>query len=78
MKNRLWLLERGSVPPCYCPFEPPYTVVLGLSWLGMPPGQVVGEFSLDEAGDVQIRLYRHEEDVQADAEALPFAEPMNR
>lgn len=56
-KERLWLLERGSIPSCHCPYEPPDTVVLGLSWLGPPPGRVVGEFSLDEAGDVQITLY---------------------
>ena len=57
MKRRLWLLERDSSPPCHCPFEPPDTVVIGLNMIGVPPGQVVGEFSLDEKDGVQIRLY---------------------
>jgi len=47
--KRLWLRERDADPACWCPWELPATVVLGLNLItDLPPGDDVGEFWFDD------------------------------
>ena len=54
---KLWLRERDMLPACWCPWEPPATVVLGLNLItDLPPGDDVGEFWFDEEDAPNIQL----------------------
>lgn len=54
----LWLKEKHSLG-CYCPFEPPDTVITGMNFIGdKPPGKLVGEFEISQDGQLKIELYQ--------------------
>ncbi len=52
-----WVKNQRS--DVYCPFEPPDTVIIGMNYKTSrkPPGEVVGEFWLDEDRNVHVKLY---------------------
>jgi len=64
MLEKYWLKERGSDsgggPACFCPYEPPRTVVVGMSYISDAPprGECVGEFFYQEDDNsIGIELY---------------------
>ncbi|MHA2064084.1 MAG: hypothetical protein ACXAEN_17860 [Candidatus Thorarchaeota archaeon] len=51
-----WVKDRRS--GVYCPFKPPNTVLVGMNYKAKkPPGEVVGEFWLDEDHNIHVKLY---------------------
>ncbi len=50
-----WVRERNT--DCYCPIEDDnHTVVLGMNFIGDPPGEVVGEFWFDAEGGLHVEV----------------------
>lgn len=57
--NETWLKERNSECPIpvYCPVDlKTGSIMIGLTYLGEPKGDVVGEFWYEE-GEVKAELY---------------------
>ena len=61
--DQLWVMERGSVPSCWCPLQPgttegTFSVIVGMNLIADdPPGEKWGEFWYDEDGAIHIRKY---------------------
>ena len=50
-----WLRQRGT--QCWCPYEPPDKVIVGLNLIAdTPPGEDVGEFWYDKDDELHIEM----------------------
>ena len=55
---RFWLKERNRAPNVLCPIEEDGTIVLGMNLItDHPPGKVVGEFWINERGEIECETY---------------------